>query len=49
MARIELGDGHEFLSIEDGESPRDSWTFELADDGRAARVLQDGVYWTRIN
>ena len=49
MTRLEPDNGHGFLSVKDGEAPQDSWVFEMADNGRAARVLQDGVYWYRID
>jgi CubicO group peptidase (beta-lactamase class C family) len=49
MTRLERADGHGFLSVEENETPRSSWIFEMADDGKAARFFQDGVYWHRID
>jgi CubicO group peptidase (beta-lactamase class C family) len=48
MSRLEFDNGHEFLSVRDGEAPQDSYIFEIGSDGKAARIYQDGVYWTRI-
>ena len=49
MTRLESDSDHKFLSVKKNEKPRDSWKFELAEDGKAARFFQDDVYWHKID
>ena len=48
MTRLERDSGHRFLSVKTNEELRDSWMFEMGDDGKAARIFQDDTYWYRI-
>ncbi len=48
MTRLEHDDGHTFVRLTDDGEPREPWVFEMADDGRAKRILQHSGYWKRI-
>ncbi len=49
MTRLESDSDHKFLSVKKNEKPQDSWKFEMAEDGKAARFFQDDVYWHKID
>jgi hypothetical protein len=48
MTKLEHDDGHTFVRLTDDGEPREPWVFEMADDGRAERILQHSGYWKRI-
>jgi len=40
---------HRFLRLTDDDEPREPWTFELGDDGKARRVYVHSIYYERID
>jgi CubicO group peptidase (beta-lactamase class C family) len=48
MTKLEHVDGHTFVRLAEDDEPREPWVFEMADDGKAKRILQHSVYWKRI-
>ena len=48
MTKLEHDNGHTFVRLTDEDESREPWVFEMADDGRAERILQHSGYWKRI-
>jgi CubicO group peptidase (beta-lactamase class C family) len=48
ITKLEHGDSHTFFRLTDDDDPREPWVFEIADDGKAKRILQHSGYWKRI-
>jgi CubicO group peptidase (beta-lactamase class C family) len=48
MTKLEHDKGHTFVRLTDDDEPRESWVFEMSDDGKAERILQHSGYWKRI-
>ena len=38
----------EEIRLTEDDEPREPWVFEIADDGRAARMVEHSSYWNRI-
>ena len=48
MTKLKHDSGHTFVRLTDDDEPREPWVFELADDGKAKRVLRHSIYLNRI-
>jgi CubicO group peptidase (beta-lactamase class C family) len=48
MTKLEHDDGHTFVRLTDDDEPREPWVFEIADDGKAERILRHSGYLKRI-
>jgi len=48
MTKLEHDNDHTFVRLTDDDEPREPWVFEMADDGRAKRIIQHSGYWKRI-
>ena len=48
MTKLEHDDGHTFIRLTDDDEPREPWVFEMADDGKAKRILRHSGYMARI-
>jgi len=48
MTRLKHEDGHTFVRLTDDGERRETWVFELGDDGRTQRVRYHDGYWIRI-
>ena len=48
MTKLEHDEGHTFIRLTDDGERREPWVFEMADDGKAARIVQHSSYWKRI-
>ena len=48
MIKLEHDSGHTFVRLTDDDEPRESWVFEMGDDGAAKRILKHSVYYNRI-
>ncbi len=49
MTKLEHDDGHTFVRLTDDDEPREPWVFEMADAGKAQRILRHSSYWKRID
>jgi hypothetical protein len=48
MTKLEHDSGHTFVRLTDDDEPREPWVFEMADDGKAQRILRHSGYSKRI-
>jgi len=48
MNKLKHDSGHTFVRLTDDDEPRESWVFEMGDDGAAKRILKHSVYYNRI-
>jgi CubicO group peptidase (beta-lactamase class C family) len=48
MTKLEHDSGHTFVRLTDDDEPREPWVFEMADDGKAKRILRHSGYSKRI-
>jgi len=48
LTKLEHGSGHAFVRLTDDDEARDSWIFEMADDGKAQRILVHSIFMNRI-
>ncbi len=48
MTKLEHDKGHTFIRLTDDDEPREPWVFEMADDGKAERILRHSGYSKRI-
>jgi len=49
MTKLEHDKGDTFIRLTDDDEPREPWIFEMADDGKAKRILRHSGYWKRID
>ena len=48
MEKLDHRDGHVFVRLSEDGEPRETWTFELGEDGLATRVKSHSFYANRI-
>jgi len=48
MTKLEHDSGHTFVRLTDDDEARESWIFEMADDGKAQRIFVHSIYLNRI-
>ena len=48
MTKLEHDSGHAFVRLTDDDEPRESWIFEMVDDGKAQRIFLHSIYLNRI-
>ncbi|MBW1843037.1 MAG: serine hydrolase [Deltaproteobacteria bacterium] len=48
MTKLKHDKGHTFIRLTDDDEPREPWVFEMAEDGKAERILRHSGYSKRI-
>lgn len=48
MTKLEHDSGHAFIRLTDDDEPREPWVFEMADDGKARRIVEHSNHWNKI-
>ena len=48
LIKLEHDSGHAFVRLTDDDEARESWIFEMADDGTAQRIFVHSIYLNRI-
>jgi hypothetical protein len=48
MTKLKHDKSHTFVRLTDDDEPREPWVFEMADDGKAKRILRHSGYSNRI-
>ena len=48
MIKLKHDSGHVFLRQTDDDEDRETWAFQMADDGKAQRIFRHSIYLNRI-
>lgn len=48
VIKLEYDGNHTFIRLTKDDDRREPWTFEMDDDGNAARIFRHSIYLNRI-